>query len=82
MFAAPKFGSRQLKLVTQGALDDTGIVSSFALTKDGTRLFTAEPHYSLEYAYPNGGTEIGQLTPPPSGGDLIEEVAVTPAELP
>lgn len=82
VFAPARIGSHKLKLLTQGVLDDTGVVSSFALTRDGTRLFTAEPHYSLLYSYPGGGTEMGQLTPPPSGGDLIEGVAVTPAEVP
>ena len=45
-------------------------------------LYTAEPHYSLEYAYPGGGYLEAQLTPPPSSGNLIEGVAVTPAEQP
>ena len=68
--------------MTQGTLSDTGVVIDFALNKAGTELFTAEPHYSLEYQYPDGGYAIAQFSPPPSGGDVIEGVAVTPAELP
>jgi len=75
-------GSRKLKLLTQAPLLDSGTISSFALTKDGGTLYTAEPHYSLAYAYPQGGYLEAQLTPPPSGGDLIEGVAVVPAEVP
>jgi hypothetical protein len=82
VFAPPKRGSTMLKLLTQSTLNDSGVVVSFALNKGATTMFTAEPHYSLEYPYPGGGTAIGQFTPPPSGGDLIEGVAVTPAELP
>lgn len=82
VFAPPKHGSRSLKLLSQNKLLDSSIVSSFALSKDGATLFTAEAHYSLEYRYPEGGSSIGQFVPPPSGGDLIEGVAVTPAALP
>jgi NHL repeat-containing protein len=73
--------SRKLKLLSAQPLLDSGTVSSFALTKDGSTLYTAEPHYSLAYAYPNGGYAEGQLSPP-SVGDLIEGVAVVPAEVP
>jgi hypothetical protein len=82
VFAPPKRGSTTLKLLTLSTLNDSGVVVSFALNKDATAMFTAEPHYSLEYLYPGGGNAIGQFTPPSSGGDLIEGVAVTPAELP
>lgn len=82
IFAPPKRASRQLLLVEQATLADSGVVVSFALNKDGTELYTAEPHYSLEYPYPGAGNEIGEFLPPPSGGDLIEGVAVTPAEVP
>jgi hypothetical protein len=82
VFAPPRRGSQKLKLLAQATLNDSGVVSSFALNRDATLLYTAEPHYSLEYPYPGGGSAIGQLVPPPSGGDLIEGVAVTPAELP
>lgn len=82
LFAPPKSGSLKLKLIAQNFLDDGGVVSSFALNKANTALFTAEPHYSLEYPYPNGGTEIGQFTPGSNGGDFIEGVAVTPASVP
>lgn len=82
VFAPPKRGSRNLRLLSQNELQDSSIVSSFALSKDGAYLFTAEPHYSLEYPYPGGGASTGQFVPPPSGGDLIEGVAVTPAALP
>jgi len=73
--------SRKLKVLSQQPLLDSGTVVSFALSKDGSTLYTAEPHYSLEYAYPNGGYAEGQLSPP-SGGDLIEGVAVVPAAVP
>lgn len=73
--------SRKLKLLSQNGLLDSGTLSSFALTKDGSTLYTAEPHDSLEYAYPQGGYSEGQLSPP-SGGDLIEGVAVVPAAVP
>lgn len=73
--------SRKLKLLSQAPLLDSGTISSFALTKDGSTLYTAEPHYSLAYGYPNGGYAEAELTPP-SGGDLIEGVAVVPAEVP
>jgi DNA-binding beta-propeller fold protein YncE len=82
VFAPAKRGSRNLKLLSQNELLDSSVVSSFALSKDGAYLFTAEPHYSLAYPYPTGGSSIAQFVPPPSGGDLIEGVAVTPAELP
>jgi sugar lactone lactonase YvrE len=81
VYDPPKAGSHRLTLISQVALSDSGPVSSFAFTKDGTTLYTAEPHYSLEYAYPGGGYSIGELIPPGSG-DLIEGVAVTPAESP
>jgi hypothetical protein len=81
VFAPPRHGSRLLNLLSHATLNSSTIVSSFALTKDGTHLYTAEPHYSLEYSYPSGGTALEQLSPP-GGGDLIEGVAVTPAELP
>jgi hypothetical protein len=79
VFAVSKRHSHRLKLLSQAELDDSGVVSSFALTKDGAHLFTAEPHDSLEYAYPQGGSAQAQLSPP-TGGNLIEGVAVTPAE--
>lgn len=82
IFAPPKRASRQLLLLEQGMLAETGVVVSFALNKDGTELYTAEPHYSLEYPYPKAGNEIREFFPPPSGGDLIEGVAVTPAAVP
>lgn len=78
VFAAPKRGSHKLELLSANSLQDTGVVSSFALTKDGAFLYTAEPHYSLEYQYPSGGSSVDKLVPPPSGGNLIEGVAVTP----
>lgn len=81
VFTAPSDGSRRLKMRSQQPLLDSGTISSFALTKDGSTLYTAEPHYSLAYGYPNGGYAEAQLTPP-SGGDLIEGVAVVPAEVP
>ena len=77
--ASPK--SRKLKLLSQEPLLDSGTLSSFALTKDGSTLYTAEPHYSLAYAYPQGGYAEAELSPP-SGGDLIEGVAVVPADVP
>lgn len=80
VFAPPQPGSRTLELVSQNALLDTSVVSSFALTKDGSALYTAEPRDSLEYAYPQGGYALGELDPPHA--DLIEGVAVTPAEVP
>jgi hypothetical protein len=82
LFAAPKPGSSKLKLIVQNFLNDSGVVVSFALSKDNTKLFTAEPHYSLEYNYPNAGFEIGVFSPGSNGGDLIEGVAVTPASVP
>ncbi len=82
VFAPPRSGSPKLKLVAGGTLSNSGVVLSFSLNKAGTALFTAEPHYSLEYAYPSGGEALAQLSPPPSGGDVIEGVAVTPAEIP
>ena len=80
VFAAPKPGSRRLQLVSQQPLDDSSVVASFALTRDGTHLYTAEPQVSNEYEYPQGGYSQGQLIPP--GADLIEGVALTPAEVP
>ncbi len=80
VFSPPSPGSRTLKLLSQNALAATGVVSSFALTKDGTALYTAEPRDSLEYAYPGGGNPLGELNPPRA--DAIEGVAVTPAEVP
>ena len=82
VFAPPKAGSKKLILFSQQPLLDSTVVASFALTKDGKHLYTAEPHYSLEYGYPYGGYLEEQLAPPPSGGDLIEGVTVTPAEVP
>lgn len=82
VFAPPQPGSRILRLLSQYPLLDSSVVVTFALTKDGTKLYTAEPHYSLVYTYPFGGYALGQLSPPPSGGDLIEGVALTPAEIP
>lgn len=73
--------TRKLKLLTTAPLLDSGTISSFALTKDGSTLYTAEPHYSLAYGYPNGGYAEAQLSPP-SAGDLIEGVAVVPAAAP
>jgi hypothetical protein len=73
--------SRKLELLSDQPLLDSGTISSFALTKDGSTLYTAEPHYSLAYAYPQGGYLEEQLSPP-SGGDLIEGVAVVPAAVP
>lgn len=82
VFSPPARGSHQLKIRSQQPLLDSGTISSFALTENGSTLYTAEPHYSLAYGYPNGGYAEAQLTPPPSGGDLIEGVAVVPAEVP
>lgn len=82
VFAPPESKSRRLKLLSQQPLLDSTVVVSFALTKDGRHLYTAEPHYSLEYSYPAGGYLEQQLAPPPSGGDLIEGVALVPAEVP
>jgi hypothetical protein len=73
--------SRKLKLLSQSPLSDSGTIVSFALTKDGSTLYTAEPHYSLAYAYPQGGYAEAELSPP-SGGDLIEGVAVVPPAVP
>ena len=70
----------RLKLLSQQTLHDSAVVTSFALTEDGTHIYTAEPHGSLEYAYPRVVSR-GRLQPP-SGGDLIEGVALTPAEVP
>ncbi|HLX26486.1 MAG TPA: hypothetical protein VKR05_05790, partial [Candidatus Cybelea sp.] len=81
VFTPPADGSRRLKIRSQQPLLDSGTISSFALTKDGSTLYTAEPHYSLAYGYPNGGYAEAQLGPP-SAGDLIEGVAVVPAEVP
>ncbi len=81
VFAPPRQRSVRLKLLSQQTLHDSAVVTSFALTEDGTHIYTAEPHGSLEYAYPQGGYAEGQLSPP-SGGDLIEGVALTPAEVP
>jgi hypothetical protein len=80
VYSPPKPGSRKLKLLSQEFLDDSGIVVSFTLTKDGQALYTAEPHYSLKYRYPGGGYPIDQLVPPPSASDLDEGIAVTPSE--
>jgi hypothetical protein len=81
VFAPPKPGSTKLKLLSQAPLNDSSVVSSFALRKDEKELYTAEPHYSLEYPYPGGGNAMAQFTPP-GGGDLVEGVAVSPAESP
>jgi DNA-binding beta-propeller fold protein YncE len=80
VFAAPKPGSLKLMLLSQNPLGDSSVVASFALTKDGSKLYTAEPRVSLEYAYPQGGSSLGELSP--YRADLIEGVAVTPAETP
>lgn len=82
VFSPPPSGSHRLKIRSQQPLLDSGTISSFALTENGSTLYTAEPHYSLAYGYPNGGYAEAQLRPPPSGGDLIEGVAVVPAEVP
>ncbi len=73
--------SRKLKELSAQPLLDSGTIVSFALTQDGSTLYTAEPHYSLAYGYPNGGYAEAQISPP-SGGDLIEGVAVVPAAVP
>ncbi len=81
VFLPPKKHSRVLAIDTQASLSDSMIVVSFALSHDGTTLYTAEPHDSIEYPYPHAGFSIGQIAPP-GGGDVIEGVAVTPAEIP
>lgn len=81
VFAAPTGESKKLALLSKNALNDSSVVSSFVLTKSGAEFYTAEPHGSNEYAYPAGGYAEGELSPP-SGGNLIEGVAVTPAEVP
>jgi hypothetical protein len=82
VFAPPKHGSARLNLISQNELADSSVVLNFALTKDGMYLYTAEPHYSLEYAYPQAGYTKGRLTPPPSGGNVIAGVAIVPPEIP
>jgi hypothetical protein len=81
VFAPPKPASTKLKLLSQAPLNNSSVVSSFALRNDDKELYTAEPHYSLEYPYPGGGNTMAQFKPP-GGGDLIEGVAVDPAESP
>jgi len=82
IYAHPAKHSTMLTLLSTALLLNAQTPSGFALTANGTDLYTADfaAEQAMEYAYPAGGTSILQLTPSPPS--QLGGVAITPAEFP